>query len=276
MSDSYKQTSSVGLQHVRVALRDTDGAFSIPAGQAVATAYAGLHISGANALTVEIPEPQRVPAAGDDRVYYTFQLPPDEAVTGELVTTKENTEVHALITGTNVWGSDPIRKIGFATDVQGDEPALFLWGRRRAVDTRPGSSNFGQKCWEMWIFPNALGTPRPGTAERGNVGEMTYSIVANDSTTDEHSEAFTTATHGFTAAPFMKILCQGKPMLDEWEGDGSQLTFNLSESTGPLSGTTPEVYVDGVRDFAPTVASGVVTFSVAPSDGAKIICLYEY
>jgi len=123
-----------------------------------------------------------VPAAGDDRVYYTFQLPPDEAVTGELVTTKENTEVHALVTGTNIWGSDPIRKFAFATDVQGDEPALFMWGRGGRGHPA-GSANFGQKCWEMWLFPNSLATPRPGTAERGNVGEMTYSVVANDSST---------------------------------------------------------------------------------------------
>lgn len=276
MSDNYKQTSSVGLQHVRVALRDTDGTIELPSGQAVATAYNGLHVSGAQALSVEVPEPQRVPVAGDDRVYYTFQLPPDEAVTGELRTTKENTEVHALVTGTNQWGSDPIRKVGFATDVQGDEPPLFMWGRRRAVDARPGSANFGQKCWEMWVFLNALATPRPSAAERGNVGEMVYAVVANDSNTDEHGESFTVATHGFTAAPFIKIITQGKPMLDAWEGDGAETEFNLSQSSGPLSGTTPEVYVDGARDFSATVASGVVTFGSAPSNGAKIICLYEY
>jgi hypothetical protein len=276
MSDNYKQTTSVGLQHVRVALRDTDGTIQIPSGQAVATAYAGLHISGANALTMEIPELKKAPAAGDDRTYYTFLLPPDEVVSGELKTSKQNTEVHALVTDTKVWGSDPIRKFGLATDVQGEEPAIFLWGRRRAVDTRPGSPNFGQKCWEMWIFPNALGSPRPGGAELGKVGEMMYQVVANDSSTDEHGETFTEATNGFTASPYVTIITHGKPMLDAWEGDNNQTTFNLSQSGGPLANTTPEVYVDGVRDFSPTVANGVITFGSPPADGAKIICLYEY
>ena len=276
MTDNYKQSTSVGLQHVRVALRDTDGTIDVPAGQTVATAYNGLHVQGAMALSVEVPEPNRVPAAGDDRVYYTFQLPPEDAVTGELRTTKENTEVHALVTGTLVWGSDPIRKFAFATDAQGDEPALFLWGRRRAVDTREGSANFGQKCWEMWVFPNALATPRPSGAERSNVGEMVYSLVANDSSTDEHGAAFTEAINGFTAAPFMKIVCHGKPILDAWVGDNIVTAFNLSQSSGPLAGSTPEVYVDGVRDFAATVTGGVCTPSTKPGSGDKVICLYEY
>jgi hypothetical protein len=275
MTDTNKQVTPVGLQHVRVALRDTDGTIKVPAGQPVATAYAGLQVSGATALSVKIPKPQSVPAAGDDRIYYTFQLPPDAAVEGELKTTKENVEVHALVTGTNAWGSDPIRKIGFATDVQGDEPPLFMWGRRRGVDSRPGSANFGQKCWEMWLFLNALATPSPESAEKGKIGEQTYSVVANDSSTDEHGEAFTLATNGFTAAPFVKIITQGKPMIDAWVGDESETEFNLSESTGPLAGTTPEVYVDGVRDFTAVVAAGVVTL-LAPQNGKKIICLYEY
>jgi len=54
----------------------------------------------------------------------------------------------------------------------------------------------------------------------------------------------------------MKIITQGKPMLDAWVGDNAQLTFNLSQATGPLAGSTPEVYVDGVRDFSATVVAG--------------------
>jgi hypothetical protein len=279
MADTNKYSPSIGLRYVRVALRDTDGTIAIPSGWTTATAYNGLRAHKAVALTPTVPEPNRVQAFGDDRVYHTFMLPPDEGVTGELRTTAFDTELVALITGTKQWGSSPIRKVGLATDNQGEEPSCICWGSAQAVDIDPSSGTKVQ-AWQTYIFLDAQFTPRPAARERASIGEMTYAMVANDSMTDEVGAQFSEATHGFTEAPFISVITRGKFGMCAWKGNGSTTVFNLPSGEYPLySGSSPEVYVNGVRQTSGVTVNGTagtVTFSAAPASGAKIVALYEY
>lgn len=279
MADTSKHIASVGLRYVRVALRDTDGTIDVPAGQAVATAYNGLRAHKSIALTATIPEPNRVVAQGDDRVYHTFMLPPEEGVTGELRTTVLDSELVALITGTNEWGTSPIRKIGLATDKQGQEPSVIVWGSSYATDIDPATGT-KVNAWQTYIFLASQITPMAPPKERATVGETSYSMVANDSLTDEVGAAFTTGSHGFTEAPMVVVVTRGQFGMCAWEGDGDTTVFNLPGGEYPLhSGSTPEVYVSAVlqsEGVTVDATAGTVTFDAAPDNGAKIIALYEY
>jgi len=271
-------STGIGLRHVRVALRDTDARIDVPAGQAVGAAYNGLRVSGALALTVTLPDPNRVPARGDDRVYYTFSLPPTESPTGELRVSKTNMDVMAMLTDTKVWGTSPVRKIGMATDKQGLEPNCILWGSRQAIDSDPDSALFGQQVWQTYIFLNALAVPKPAAMEDQNVGEVTYAVTGNDNTVDELGVQFSVGTNGFTRSPYVMVVTVGRFMLDAFVGDGSEDEFELSQ--GELyAGGVLVVAVNGVEltlttDY--TVADNVVTFVAPPADGAKIVVEYEY
>lgn len=277
MATPQLESTGIGLRHVRVAERDDDGTIKVPSGVSVGTAYPGLRISGAVALTVTIPDPQRVPARGDDRVYYTFQLPPTESPSGDLRVTKTNLDVLALLTGTLRFGSPPMRKIGLGTDQQGLEPALVLWGSRQAIDSEEGSPSFGTQIWQTYVLLNALATVRPATMEDSAVSEVTFGVVGNDATVDELGTTFTANVNGFTKAPFIQVVSRYMFMLDAFLGDAAEDEFTLSET--PETGAVLIVAVDGVvkvltTDY--TVSGATVTFTSPPADGAKIIVEYEY
>lgn len=271
------KTTGIGLRHVRVAVRDADGTPQVPTGTAAGTAYPGLRISGAQALTVTIPEPQRVTARGDDRTYHTFQLAPTDSPSGELRVSKLDTAVIALLSSTKEWGQSPVRKSGVATDKQGLESAVFMWGSRQAIDSDEDSAYFGRQVWQTYLFLNALVAIRPAAMEDQAVGEVTYSIAANDSTVDEFGTQFSEATNGFTRCPFLIFMTDGQYMIDTFVGDNSETEFTLSQT--PMTDAIVTVAVDGVvktvtSDY--TITDGVVTLLVTPATGAKIVVEYEY
>ena len=270
-------TSGLGLRHVRIGLRDTDGTLAVPAGTAAGTAYRGLRAEGATALTIAVPESTRIPVTGDDRVYYNWQAPPTETASGELRVSKNNIPLIALVTGTNEWGSPNRRKVGFATDVQGEEPEIVLWGCRQAIEADETLAAFGTKKWETYFILNATANVRPSTMEYQTVQEDIYSIVANDSTVTELGNAFTTGTHGFTKAQFLKIVTDKKFMLDAFIGDNAQVLFTLSQT--PYETGIFNITLDGVVQHETTNwtrVGAVITMLVAPGTGTKLLVEYEY
>jgi len=271
---SRQVTTGVGLRHVRVAVRDTDGTMKIQGSPAVGTAYSGVQISGALALSIAIPESQRVTARGDDRPYHTFQLPPTENPSGELRVSKTNLEAIALITSTEEFGSATARRLGLATDKQGEEEALILWGCREAIDSEEGSEDFGEKCWQTYVLLNAKASIRPSTMEDAAVGEFAYSLVASPATLDEFGTAFSLSTHGFTKASFIMVTTRDKFWIDAFEGDGAETEFTLTKGAYLQDGGLLQVFVDGEIE-AYTETDGVITLD-APDDGAKIVVEYDY
>lgn len=270
-------TSGIGLRHVRIAERDTDGTIKVPAATVIGTAYPGLRAEGATAFTITVPDSVRVPVTGDDRVYYTWLLPPTENSAGELRVSKNNIPLIALVTGTNMWGSPNRRKIAFGTDKQGMEPSLCIWGCRQVIEADETRADFGQKRWETYYILNGIATVRPSTMEYQSVQEDTYSIVANDATVSELGAAFTSVLHGFTQAEFLKIVTDKQFMLDAFLGDAAQVTFTLSQT--PYETGIFNITVDGVVQHQTTNwtrVTTVVTMLVAPADGAKLLVEYEY
>jgi len=272
-----EQVTSIGLRMVRAAVRSTeDGLFDIPATVTAPAAYAGVQLSGAMGLTLNVPEPTRVTARGDDRAYHTFSLPPGEQPTGELRVSKANFPALALLTSTKMFGSPTVRKVGVATDKQGDETPVILWGSHEAIDSEEGSAYFGASVWRTYLLLNAIPTVRPSGAEDQTVAEMVYSLVMNNSSIDELGRSFTTETHGFTKAPVLMIVTIDKFWLDAFEGTGADDEFTLTWAGYVTENDGILVTVDGVPT-AFTETDGVITITGgAPADGAKIMVEYTY
>jgi len=271
-------TTGIGLRRVRVALRDLDGMITVPDAQVEGNGYEGLAIGGALAMTITIPDPQRVTARGDDRPYYTFQLPPTDTPSGELRVSKTSSPVIALLSRTKVFGDSPIRKIGFATDRQGDEQAVIVWGCRQAIDSDEESINFGQQVWQTYVLLNAMATVRPASMEDAAVGEVTYALAANDSAVDELGQAFTQIINGFTKAPYIMVVTKEKFTIDAFVAGVAQVVYTLSHASIWYEDGGVAISVDGtvLATDAYTCVAGVVTLDAAPTTGAKVIAEYQY
>jgi len=258
-------------------LRDTDGVLAVPSGTAIGTAYSGRRAEGANALTIAVPDPVKVPVTGDDRVYYTWVLPPTENSAGELRVSVNDTQMIALVSGTKQFGSTPRRKVGFGTNNQGDEPELCIWGCRQVIEADESEATYGTKKWETYYILNGIAFIKPSSMEYQQVQNDVYAIQANDATVSEMGTAFTDVLNGFTKAEFLKIVTTKKYMLDAFEGDAAQVTFTLSQT--PYESGIFNITLDGVVQSETTHwtrVTNVVTMLIAPGLAAKLIVEYEY
>jgi len=275
----YEVTTGVGIRAVRVFVRDTDGTPLSQGSPGAGVAYAGEPIEGAVALTLNIPDPQRIAALGDDKAYFTFQLPPTENPSGELRVTKTNMDAIAILTSTKEWGSTAERRIGFATDKVGEEEAIMLWGSREGIDSEEGSAYFGQRIWQTYFVLNAKVAIKPAPMEGGSVGEFVYSLTANPSTLDEFGDAFSVATNGFTRSAILMLVTLYKYWIDVFDGSGAnggdEYTLTWAGSL-PTTGGVINVYVDGAM-AAYTEAAGVITLTAGdPGGDAKVVVEYTY
>ena len=261
-------------------MRGTDGAPETQGSPGAGVAYGGERISGANALTLNVPDPQRVTATGDDKPYHTFQLPPTENPSGELRVSKTNMDAIAILTSTLEFGCTSMRRIGFATDKVGEEEAMMLWGSREAIDSEEDSIYFGQRVWQTYFVFNAKVSIRPAAMEYATIGEFVYSLSANPSTLDQFGDQFSEATNGFTRASFVMMVTLYKYWLDVFDGSGGGVgsdEYTLTwDGEVPDSGGVINVYVDGAM-VAYTEAAGVVTLTGGdPGGSAKVVIEYTY
>lgn len=270
-------STGIGLRHVRIGLRSDDGVMALPDDHVVGTVYPGIQLSGAATLTLNPPEPERVPARGDDRVYLTFHLPPTEGWTAELVCTKQDLPAIAMVTGVTQWGEAALFEgLAMGTDKEGDEPDLVMWGQRMAADTDPDSATYGATIWEAWELCNIKMTPMPASKERSAVGEFRYAITMQQASKRIVGEAFTTTDHGCTKATMFPVTAKtGKLFYDFDEGDGVETEFVLTHT--PTGATDIYVYVAGTEEpagWSLDVGTKTVTFVAAPDDGDPICFMY--
>lgn len=271
-------TTGIGLRHVRIGLRDDDdGVMARPSDHVVGAVYPGIQLSGASTLTLNPPEPERVTARGDDRVYHTFHLPPTEGWTAELVCTKQDVPAVALMTGVVAWGEAALFEgVAMGTNKEGDEPNLVMWGQRRAVDTDPDSATYGAEVWEAWEICSCKLTPMPPSKEQSTVGETRYAVTLQQAATRITGEAFTETDHGCTKATLFPIVSKpGKVFYDFDEGDAVTLAYVLTHT--PTAADEYYVYVDGTEEPAAgtlDTATKTFTFDAAVDDGDPIVFMY--
>lgn len=271
---SHDQSTGIGLRKVYVAKRDDDGTFEILGSPSVGTAYAGVRANKARALTITPAEPQRVNARGDDVTYYTFQEAPTENPTGELRTQQSDMELLALITGVSDFGSRDVAMVPLSTNLLGTEDPIMIWGTRKAVDDETGT-----RVWETYFILNATATARPTGFEIDNIGEFTWNVVCNSSTTDQFGRAFAVLTHGCTEAAYLLIKTRYEFGFDVFEGNGSATEFTLSAGalTYYNTVTSPLFYfVNGAAVTGSCSSAGVVTLDSPPANGAKVVIQYEH
>lgn len=263
--------SGVGFRHVQVFALDSSDYPKAPD----TTAYEGLQISGAKALTIDDPEPRDIVHLGDDGVFQRDILPPDTPLGGELRVGKVNDNVDSLLADDLSFDIGEAKFFGIATDTRGDENQVGILAYRQTLDTDPSSGSFGRRRWESRLFPKAY-VIRRETGFEDTPEERPYSLRPLFVTKHLWGESFTSGVEGFTRSQGVRIVSEFKPKIVAWQSDGSNVTYAFPSSS-PAQATGKVVLWDaGVKQTQGfTTMTTQVIFSSAPTSANIIVAFYE-
>lgn len=280
MAVTTSKAAGAGFRHVRVYSLDTNGLGVVPDTYDADTAYDGIHLEMAKALSLTVPDPQNIAHTGDDRVMQVDLLPPTEAVTGELRTGHTNLAADALLSNVKVAALADMVVTGYGTDQQGKEPVVLILGYRQAVVTDPARADKGSRCWIWTLLPKALVYAKAGPQEEGGADENSYTVQPTVVSAYPWLIAFTCATEGFLETQMLRGVSQYRPHLAYWEGDAAETAFDFTLT--PAAITKVKVFhwvaLTGVVTdvtLTVTITTTEITFGAAPAAGDIVIAFYE-
>jgi hypothetical protein len=249
-----------------------------------ATAYEGVTVNAARALTLNTPEPQIIHHAGEDRVMQVDFLPPTEAATGELTTGMMNLTLDALLSNVNVVDVGDMKVEWEGTDQQGNEIQACVVAYRQALVSDPSLGDFGARRWEFVLIPVAKLYPRKGPWEQSGDDENTYTVQPQVATAYPWGIALAEATEGHTQGQIARGISEGRPKLIAWMGDGTVTDFDLP-ATAKLDGSgEPKIklyhWVASTEEATDvtdteTLTADSVTFTTAPAADDIVVAFYE-
>lgn len=266
--------AGAGFRHVQIMLLDTAGLLAPPA-VAGATPESGYQLSGAKALTLNIPEPEKIIHYGDDRVFAVDVLPPKDAVSGELRTGKTNLTVDAVLSNVNVVTLGDIRMLGRGSNQQGTEPQVCILAYRQALDADEDEDTFGIRRWLFVLMPAARVIAKGGTMEESGADENGYMVYPTMVKQYPWAHDFSVADEGFTESPIIWGITIGRPMLCTWKADGVEDEFTLPATARGITNVHVYDLATGAAPAGITISTTKVTFAVAPTDGNTYACIYE-
>lgn len=239
------------------------------------TPYEGVRVSGAKTLTLNDPEPRRITHPGDDYIVSIDVLPPSEAMTGELHTSKMNDLMDTVLTGQKVFTAGEVSLFGQGTDKRGYEAQVGLFAYRQAQDTDPESATYGQRLWESRIMPKAQLISRDsGFSDQPE--DRVYTVVPAFVTTHLWGVSFTDAVEGFAKGQVIRGVSWGKPKLVAWKADGTEDNFLFPTDAQALSEAKIVVWKNGTLiTTGLTKATTGLTFTSLPTSGDILVALYE-
>lgn len=264
--------SGVGFRHCQVLAINASG---YP--NATDTSeYAGVRITGARTLTLNDPGPQQIVHLGDDRPLALDVLPPTEPVTGELMTSKVDDTVHAVLTDDVQVTIGEMKMMGMGTETRGDENQVIMLAYRQTVDTDPSSGNFGARRWEWRLFPKTFVIPRE-TGFSDMPEEKPYTVRPQFVKKYPWGVSFADGTEGFEQAQGFRGISEYKPRLVGFQGDNAETDFTFDTDYPAQSTDKITVWVDGTEQTSDiTKATTGVQWTTAPTTDANIVIFYEY
>jgi hypothetical protein len=271
MSAGPKITSAAGLRRAQVFALSADG---YPDGdQSGADPYDGFELEGVKSFSLTLPENQIIVHLGNDRPFATDYLAPNNGLSGEVRTAKQNLDADATLTDTLTEEIGEMTIGGLATEKIGTEIDVTIIFYRQALDTTRGASNL--RRWQMHILPICRLVPRGGGADQGGADENIYSLVPSGATKYPWGHAFTELDEGFTEAAWLRGTAENPVIVDRWTGNNTLTEFNLSKT--PISVAKTQVFVEGTAATVSSVdtSGDTVTLNSAPGYETEVVAVYE-
>lgn len=261
MADTSGILLSVGLRFGAAFLLDSTGnpvcTGAVSSGSVAATE--GYEFDGAKAFELAIPEPRKITHSGEDRVLAVDFLPALDGVSGTLNVAENDYALNAMLQGVTVATVGEAKGLAYNTDKQGSEPDVSLLLYQQGQD-----SATGLRRWRAELLARARAIPQPpGMSD--TPAEVKYSLTANPSAKTIWGETITSGSYGCTQASVMEFMCEGEPVLNAFQGDGTNPTV-LTLSATPKSAAKLVVYKNGVKLAAPgaySLATNKITLVAA-------------
>jgi hypothetical protein len=260
---------SVGAKHARVYALNANG---VPAASSHTTAYEGVQIPGLKAFDMTIPDARRIAHVGDDAVQAQDILPRTEVSSGVIRFAGDNHAAYATFTGTKVASIGDASVIGYATNLQGYEPAIALLVYQQA---KSGTT----RVWRNYFLPNAQAIFNPNSMNE-NPAEFEASLIPSAATKHVWGKAFVDGTEGYTQAEIVETVTTDIPHVAAWIGNGvvTDFSFNAArQSTKVHSACT--ITSDGtVTDVTAGVGAAADKIACAGpiASTTVLVCFYSY
>ncbi|HSV86950.1 MAG TPA: hypothetical protein VLH85_10270 [Levilinea sp.] len=260
---------AVGAKHARVYALNANG---VPAATAHNVPYEGVQIPGLKAFEMTIPDARRIAHVGDDAVQAQDILPRTEVSSGVIRFAGDNHAAYAVFTGTKVAEIGDASVIGYATNLQGYEPAIALLVYQQA---KSGTT----RVWRNYLVPNAQAIFNPSSMNE-NPAEYAASLIPSAANAHVWGKAFTDGTEGYTQAEIVETTTTDIPHIAAWKGNGAALDFPFHasrQSTKVHAACT--IAADGtVTDVTAGVGSDASKIAVAGpvANTTIVVCFYSY
>ena len=230
MATTQKGFIGAGFSYVIVFTKNADGVIiGSDAVEPVAGASdgnTGLRVEAAQTMPVTIPDSDLVDVMGDDFPTVQFDFGASSLPSGILELAARNLFLEALVQGTTVYEIGNIDIGVLAPSVEDLADVALLLGRR-AKSWSPGSR--GVRRWELLFIPACTMNPKglADLTQRAH-GPYRFHISASKGNIMPWGETFYNAAFGVDSAALEPIEANLPYVLDIFQGDGVNLTFNLS------------------------------------------------
>lgn len=267
--------SGVGNRYGAVFNLNSDG-LPYPA-VASATPVEGSLFQGIKTMAVTDPDPQRITHYGDDGPIAQDSLPATEAGSFAITTAKSNMLIDAMVEGNKVRTLSNLNMRGGNSNKKGNEPQVFFYAYRQALDTDKQSSTFGKlRQWQLRLYPSTRLTPSTESFEQTNT-DKTYNATPTPVTATPWGESFDEANWGQTSSEYIEITTEYQPRINTYIGDGTITEFALSHA--PYDSDHIHVLVNGTTSTPSAVDTSATnpafTLSGAPGVGQGVFVLIE-
>lgn len=285
MAVNVKSLSAIGIQRIYWSYRNSSGyaignAATLPsAGGQTAQPMGRLH--GVKDFPFTPNEPEVVNVTGDDGAISQFQFNPIELPQGVMTTGVNDMAFAALAMGVSTFDVGGMTLMGLQP---GDyTPVDFcLLTVSQAKDYTSGSSHY----YGLFIPNVQVYYQGPTDMSERNAISFRWNLTANPSGYLPWGTALTSGTHGDTQFTAFEWTGPRPLMMDTWQGNNTQATFNLSEDIYEDTANNISVWVNGAAATWKSSGAGAGEFEVAesttdsitlgtvPANGAVVQALY--
>lgn len=278
MAVNVKKYIAAGFDRLEFHLLDSAGYAAGSSGSVTpgGVGAPGTRILAVKTMDIQIPEPEDTDITGDDIYQGGFVWPPGAGPAFTIEMAVNNLTNDAGFQGTLTENLGDIT-LGVEQPVDMTFPDVALLAVSRARSKEAGSD--GVSGFAGVIIPKTNVTPlgRAGFNERGEA-VWRYRVKASTSDADPWGKTYTNATQGTSGVVVRPWTAENRVTMHSFVGDGSTVAFTVAETPASTSITTKVIiFKDGLRVTSGVTVSGkILTFSVAPANGAKIVVFYEY
>lgn len=283
MSAPFNSWSAVGAEYVFWGLRGSSDAYVYgTVGDTLANGSAsGMgRLKGVANINLTIPDVNRIAVTGDQALITAFDLPPTEAVTGEVISRVFDATTTTKANNTKIETDGDYKYLDFNPYCVPNNRFVMIANSQANVQDSGASLDSG--AWEVAMLYNVRVSGRGGlTIAEATAREYQYSLTLNKTSTTPYGVALTDATNGTTVSYWRKFASPNPIAMHTLIGDGTETEIVLDEVPAGADGVKVKVFVDGVAqtyttNYTVNVSTRTVTLVAAPTAGQVVVVYYQF